>query len=213
MHLDLYVRMHIVALVANCDLQGCTLEMMHSRGKASRCGSRWRWGGGCKMVMTMRRRHLVINEIVHLLTFNLLTGIPELLRLKYHAISNEKKYDTNMRLPVVCVWVDYQQYSKVAFKILRPEENDPFKIMIMNIMMPPRKYYDNVSFCFAAKKYKGRSFHLKCIFLARMLKWSDALSSKDNWKGSTWICLIMKVISWLWKLFGKLSKEKKNATF
>ena len=32
--------MHIVALVANCDLQGCTLEMMHSRGKASRCGSR-----------------------------------------------------------------------------------------------------------------------------------------------------------------------------
>ena len=55
------------------------------------------------MVMTMRRRHLVINEIVHLLTFNLLTGIPELLRLKYHAISNEKKYDTNMRLPVVCV--------------------------------------------------------------------------------------------------------------
>ena len=55
------------------------------------------------MVMTMRRRHLVVNEIVHLLTFNLLTGIPELFGLMYYTISNKKKYDTNIRLAVVCV--------------------------------------------------------------------------------------------------------------
>ena len=54
------------------------------------------------MVMTMRRRHLVINEIAQLLTVNLLTGMPELPRLKYYTISN-KKYDTNMRLAVVCM--------------------------------------------------------------------------------------------------------------